>query len=295
MNYLVYLVYGGEDYNNEALYSLLSYYNHHTGNENQVVIYTDNVDFFKRYLPINTIYHELQKQTITEWKGDINFIHRVKIKMLQDVAEKYSGNILYLDTDTFFTKNTSDLFGEIAKGTVVLDKLEGPLKDNPGGIAKKMRTFLKNQQSFIIPSFSGAIILTDNFTVYNAGIIGFNSGFSDKLQQILELTDVLYSGYRLFVMEQIAVNYFAQQHSPPKTAENYIHHYWYFKEFRAVLKHFFDHNKSKSFTELQKEISRIDPVYLSSEKRAYKKLSFWQRTFRKITKGKRWEIPEYKL
>jgi hypothetical protein len=110
-----------------------------------------------------------------------------------------------------------------------------------------------------------------------------------------ELVDELYSKNQLFVMEQIAFNYFFQRKTKPLESKNHIHHYWYFKEFRGVLSHFFEHNKSKSFEEMIVEIDKINPEYLSSEKRAYKKMSFWKKQFHKIQKGRKWKILDYKL
>lgn len=295
MNYLVYLVYGGEDYNNEALYSLLSYYNFHTVDENQVVLYTDDAAFFKQHLPTGVIYRELDKQTIAEWKGEFNYVHRVKVKALQDIAVNYSGNILSVDTDTYFKGNVASLFEEITKGHIVFDKCEGRLIDNPGGIARKTRAFLKKENRFSLPSSSEIITIDETLTVWNIGVTGLSTAAAEMLVKTEQLIDVLYGKYQFYVMEQIAFNSIFRQKGVPIAAENYIHHYWYFKEFRAVLKHFFEHNKGKTFAQLQQEISKINPEILSEEKRAYKKLTFWQRTFRKITTGKKWQMPKYKL
>lgn len=295
MNYLVYLVYGGEDYNNEALYSLLSYYNFHTVDENQVVIYTDNADFFKQYLPQEVMYHELSVHQIAEWKGPLDYTHRVKVMVLQDAASRYNGNILSVDTDTLFKSNIGDLFEAIEQHQIVFDKCEGRLIDNPGGIARKTRAFLKKQNCFTLPTSKETVEIDETLTVWNIGVTGFNPSIAGRLEDVQELIDMLYASYQFYVMEQIAFNEILQQEAEIVSAENYIHHYWYFKEFRPVLKHFFAHNKRKNFKQLQNEIHKIDPGYLSSEKREYKKLDFWQRTWRKITTGKRWQMPKYEL
>ncbi len=295
MNHLVYLAYGGEDYYNEALYSLLTYYKYHEPGENRILLYTDNTVFFSGQLPDDVIYTELNADKIKEWKGSINFVHRVKIKVLQDVTSRFQGNFLYLDTDTYFLKSIKLLFKEIANNNLVFDRCEGRLIDNPGGIARKMRKFLKKESSFMIPSQSEPIVIDETFTPWNAGIIGFNSSYSDLLDKVEELTDVLYAKNQLFVMEQIAFSYFFQKSKQPIPAESYIHHYWYFKEFRTVLQDFFNHHKNKPFLQLKGEVHKIDPQILSSEKRAYKKMSFWQKQKQKLTKGRKWDIPPYEL
>lgn len=295
MNYLVYLAYGGEDYYNEALYSLLSYYKHHEPGENRILLYTDSTAFFSSQLPDDIIYTELTAEKIKEWKGSINFVHRVKIKVLQDAASRFEGNFLYLDTDTCFTRNCNKLFDKISAGELVFDRCEGSLIDNPGGIARKMRKLLKTGNSFTIPSETEPVVIDETFTPWNAGIIGFNSGSAEVLHKVEELTDVLYTKKQLFVMEQIAFSYFFQKIRTPVAAESYIHHYWYFKEFRSILQDFFGYHKNKLFLQLKGEINNVDPQILSSGKRAYKKMSFWQKQLQKLSKGCKWNIPDYRL
>lgn len=295
MNYIVYFAFGGKAYQNELLFSILSYFKFHKADENQIIIYSDDIHFFKNKLPQSVKYHNLSNDTVVHWKGQYNFVHRVKIKVIEDITSKYEGNFLYLDTDTYFTKNCCEIFENINSNSIYFDKCEGKLIDNKGGIARKMRVFLKKQNKFKIPSLSEIITIDDNFTVWNAGVIGFNSSFSDQVKLIEELVDELYSKNRLFVMEQIAFNYFFQKKTSPLESINYIHHYWYFKEFRGVLSHFFEHNKLKSFEEMVLEIDKINPEYLSSEKRAYKKMSFWKKQFHKLQTGRKWKILDYKL
>ena len=295
MSYIIYFAFGGIAYQNELLFSILSYFNFHKADENQIIIYSDSIDFFKKKLPQSIIYIELPNDDITNWKGKHNFVHRVKVKVIEDVVSKYEGNFLYLDSDTYFTKNCSEIFNNINSNAIYFDKCEGKLIDNKGGIARKMKAFLKNESEFKIPSLNETIKIDSDFTVWNAGIIGFNSSYSNQLKMVEELVDELYSKNQLFVMEQIAFNYFFQKQTNPLESINYIHHYWYFKEFRGVLSHFFEHHKSKSFEEMMVEIDKINPEYLSSEKRAYKKMSFWKKQFHKILKGRKWKILDYKL
>lgn len=295
MNYLIYFVYGGTDYNNEALYSLLSYYKYNAGARVQVVVYTDDAAFFKKHLPDTIIYVDLTPEQLVAWKGEVNFNHRIKIKVLQDACSRFIGNILYSDTDTFYTKNIQPLFDTINNGGILFHKSENTLKQNPGGIARKMRKFLKQHPTFNLPSQPSPIAIDENLAVWNAGSIGFKTEYRDILQSVLELTDEFYSRYHLFVMEQVAFNYFFQKISLPQSTEDYVGHYWYFKEFRQVLKIFFAHHEGKPLDTLVQEIDTINPEYLSTEKRAYKTMSFWQKQYTKLTKGRKWKIMDYKL
>jgi hypothetical protein len=295
-NYLIYLSFGNDDYHRETLYSVLSFYKFHSDKDKiNVLLYTDTPDFFKAILPAEIQYHIIDSQQITDWKGPLNYIYRIKTKVLQEVCATYSGNFLFVDTDTFFLKNIIPLYHEIQNGKLLLDTCEGKLIDNPGGIARKTRAFLKQQATFSIASDPETISINEQFVAWNSGTIGYTNALSKTLNQIEELIDVLYTKSKLFVVEQIALSYYFQKLTTPIATENYIHHYWDFKEFRSVLKAFFNHNKSKSFAELSNEIDKINPQRLAIPKRQYKKLSFFQKQWRKITTGKKWQIPDYDL
>jgi hypothetical protein len=74
-HFLIYQAYGKEEIKQECLFSLLSL----------------------RYHASEAFLEKLQ-----DWRGSIDFVHRVKIKILQDAAQKYEGKFIYLDTDTYF-------------------------------------------------------------------------------------------------------------------------------------------------------------------------------------------------
>jgi hypothetical protein len=64
-----------------------------------VVLYTDNILFFKSKLPQSVTYISLDKELIQN-KGSINFSSIMKIELLKRFANRFSGNVLYLDSDT---------------------------------------------------------------------------------------------------------------------------------------------------------------------------------------------------
>lgn len=290
------MAFGHEDFYREALYSLTSFYKFHSDKDAiQVLIYTDNIDYFKSYLPPTVLYRNLDEATITQWKGSLKYIYRLKTKVLQEVCTTYSGNFLFVDTDTVFLKNCSFLYKDIEAGELLLDACEGKLIDNTGGIAKKTRRFLKKQGIFSIPSDKSEIHIDEQFVAWNSGTIGFTNAIEKTLFCVEELIDVLYSKSKLFVVEQIALSYYFQKIKEPKATKDFIHHYWDFKEYRTVLTVFFTYYKSKTVIELIIKIDAINPEVLAIEKRKYKKMSFFQKQWRRITTGKKWVIPDYHL
>ena len=294
-NYLIYLCYTNDDFLSEVLFSLLSFYKHNQNSNIQVVIYTDNITFFKKMLPNTICYNEINESKIEFWKGSIKFNHRTKIKVLQDASAKYKGNLMYVDSDTFFKKNCDELFQKIENNEILFDNYEGKLNETKGGIAKKLRSFLNNQNSFSTVSDPEKIYFPDDFEIWNAGIIGFKAEHGNQLQLVLELVDELYAKFPIFVMEQLAFNYYFQKISKPCVTQDFIDHYWYFKEFRLVLNDFFSFHKGKSLDELISKIESINPKKLAQEKIAYKKKSFIEKQIHKLVFFRKWKIIPYTL
>lgn len=291
-HYLIFLAVGSTDYLNEALFSLLSFFRHNTNFSGKIIVYTDTPGFFENYAFENVIYRSVSSAELKEWKGTDNYTYRIKTKVLQDVSKQYSGSFLFVDTDTVFRKNIASVFNEIDKGELFLDHCEGVLQTKKGGIAKKARAAFRKQNSFVL-STSEKVFFDKSFEVWNSGVVGFNSSHAGILKSTEELMDLLYGVKKLFVMEQIALSYFFQQATRPKPAENYIHHYWYFKEFRGILHEFFTANQSKTFAELTTEASRLDPEKLAIPKLAYKQKTFFEKTFQKLFYGYKWKTPKY--
>ena len=293
-NTLVYLCYGNEDYFSETLFSLLSFYKHHKNSSIDVVIYTTQSDFFKSKIPFSIDYIDIDAEQIKIWSGAITYNHRSKVKVLEDITAKRDGNFLFIDSDTVFRANCEFLFAAIEKGILIADICEGKLYETKGGIAKKLIYFFKKQTHFST-EFDDSIVFDNLFEVWNTGTIGINTTTKSILPKVVALVDELYTKYPLFVMEQISFSYYFQTCTKPISSANYIHHYWYFKEFRSVLKVFFNHHANTNFEILLDEIEKIKPEYLSLEKQQYKAMNFWQKQFQKITKGRKWKILNYEL
>jgi len=295
MNYIIYQVHGNIDFYNEALFSILSYYKYNYESENSIVIYTENEHFFKKLLPKEVIYINITSEKIKEWRGEIDFVHRVKIKIIQDFTSKYKGNFLYLDTDTIFTANVKNIFDSIENEVLFFDKYECDLFESNVIVMKRIATFFKKNKIRKPNSDEILIDLTKPHYLWNAGIIGFNSKYTSLLNQVEVLTDLLYPKLKSHITEQFAFCYYFQTIKKPQETDEQIYHYWDFKEFRAILKEFFDFNKSQNLIQLVAEIDKINPKILAEEKISYRKLTFFQKIIRRISKGRKWKIAPYNI
>jgi hypothetical protein len=131
-DYLLYQAYGSPAILHEALLSILSYLRQPAGAT--VLVYTDNPAHFRAVLgEVAAVeYVPIEPAQWQAWRGEIDFVHRVKIKVLQHAAAHYVGNLLYVDTDTIFLKSPADIFAALGRGEHFMHVAEGRLGDgNP--------------------------------------------------------------------------------------------------------------------------------------------------------------------
>ncbi|MBC8109984.1 MAG: hypothetical protein H7Y04_02885 [Verrucomicrobia bacterium] len=283
--YLLYQAYGHADIFNECFYSILSFFRTSTTittKQVKIVVYTDKPEKFADY-PVIT--EKLAAEKITEWRGEKDFVHRLKIKVLQDFFSKYpQAALIYSDTDTAWLQDGYSLFEEIKNGTLYMHIREETLDSKTTLLGRKIYRFLK-KNDFGIP--------LDTF-MWNAGLIGMNEKKQDLLQEVLKLSDKMYAAYQKHVMEQLAFSFIFQKYGRILPAENYVYHYWNFKEFRVVLNDFFMETASCSFEEKVALSVCILPFEMAKAKNDFKKQPYLLQKIRKMI-GKSWQMPPYTL
>jgi lipopolysaccharide biosynthesis glycosyltransferase len=289
-NYVVFQAYGTTAIFQEAIYAILSLHRFEADRNYQIVIYTDNKAVFQQYLhKIPIIYEPINTNLIKEWRGEKNFVHRFKIKMLQDFFSKYQGNLLYVDTDIVFRQSISSIFTAIAEGQFFMHLAEGQIDQQKGSLSKKITRFLRNNQ-FVL-SAEQTLQISAATVMWNAGVIGMNSKQKALVDTVLLLTDAMYAKYQKHIMEQLAFSYCLQNYAEVKPTDKLIYHYWFFKEFRMVLENFFEVNEQKTIEQVIAEIDKINPEVLVIPKKNYEAMPKWRRWWWKI-RGKTWKMPE---
>ncbi|MDQ3073198.1 MAG: hypothetical protein M3Q97_08065 [Bacteroidota bacterium] len=279
MNYVLYQAYGKEEIAHEALFSILSVMRLEDPDISgfKIIIYTDLKALFQQYLLHYSFieYREINQSEIREWRGKIDFVHRVKVKILQDFFSMHpDANLIYLDSDTYMLQPLSPLFREVSKGQLLMHICEGRIESQHNPIFRKIFSFIKRNK-FDIESISGLKIPLST-EMWNAGVIGMNSTAVHILDSVLQLTDALYSKYPKHVMEQLAFSYFFQQKMPIKATGEVVFHYWYFKTFREHISTFLRKNEGKSAKELALLSASIAPDKMPIHK-AEKKRKWWQK------------------
>ena len=285
MNYIVYQAYGKLDILNECIYSLYSL-EKYIGDA-EVVIYTDNESYISRLAPmgLKINYQALSPDRIASWQGDLKFVHRLKIKMLAafvEGLEREEVNILYMDTDTKITKDLKPVFERIANGDFCMHVEEGNImaaKSPYAKLKKAMKKDVKLQD-----------LISVNQSMWNAGVLGFKSMAKTRLAEVLELSDKIYAQVKIHSAEQLAFSLkFGQEGQTLFACDNFIFHYWNFKEYRGLLNDFFSVNKTEE--EIKSEIDKIDVIELIKPKRYYESLPRYKQELRKLVG--RWKMPTY--
>lgn len=293
-NAILYQAYGGQDFVNECRYSLLKYlqvYNLTPPTDTVVVVYTDAPDAFADFAPFFRLFttRKLSKETISSWRGTTDFVHRAKIEMLRDFLQTFNGNVLYCDTDTYPTMPVEPIFDDLDGNAFFMHQYEGMIDKRENASLRKWEDFLSTTS---LVYNNKAVAYSKSLRMYNAGVVGLNSGHRDLLEDVLALTDVVYQKFPKHIAEQFAFSYCFQKAGTIKTANRYIAHYWNLKEFRLLLKKFFQANAEESVPNLIKKLHRLDASAIQEEKNAFERLPFLQKLLRNVS-GKSWKIAQY--
>jgi hypothetical protein len=268
--YIVFQAYGDEAILQECVFALLSFSKWHKKEDLdnvEIWIYTDKPEYFQQFkncwLPLN--YRVVGAALIKQWRGEIDFVHRVKIEVLLDFTKEYEGNILYLDSDIVFLQPISDVAHEIDRnwGDPYMHVSEGNVFKEANPIFKKLSQFLKNESPVRLLNGEALEIWSDE--MWNAGVLGFKTSYS-SLNEVLLFTDSVYPKFPKHIVEQFAFSlYFCRGHQI-KTASPYILHYWNLKELRPVLASFLDRFKDANWDDLVKYSELIQVPVLMQEK-----------------------------
>ena len=239
MNYILYQAYGKKEVKHECRFALLHLLTLHYSNNICPIIYTDDPLFFKEVLH-HFRQHEIEILTteqIKKWKGGIDFVHRVKIEIINHFFSKHTGNLLYCDTDTYFLESPEAIFKNIAEGKLYMHMMEGYINKLSDPQFKKWEKFLVGNSSIISPCNKSAV---NKIQMWNAGVIGLQSAKKHLLEEVLHLTDKTYKQFPKHIAEQFAFCYIFQREGNISEAAPYIFHYWYLKEFAPYLEKLFE-------------------------------------------------------
>ncbi len=269
---LIYQAYGIDEVMRQTQVSILSLLKVISDPEAlDILVYTDNKkyfsDYFKSHPRVQII--EISKDQIKKWRGEIDFVHRVKIEILMDAAKRTEGPLYYSDGDTYFLKCPLKLLDEVNDRVSLMHVAESILEDANDPLTKKIYKFTKKHHFHV--GTNEAMAIGSSTTMWNAGFIGISHKNKDLLSQILQLTDQMHSLYQKHVMEQLAVSYILQMNGEIRPANQEILHYWDQKpDYQMEIDRFLRENPdSKS------AVAKFDQFVRPKKIVQNKKKTFW--------------------
>ncbi|MCP1997380.1 hypothetical protein [Flavobacterium sp. HSC-61S13] len=185
-----------------------------------IIVIAEDPTLFKqlgdrvKVIPIDT-------KMISDWKGDYDYFFRVKIKALEYISQEYPDkHILYLDGDTFVYQPLSIIKAGLAKGHNFLHLNEGTLPTLKTKTEKKLWEQIKYKKF-------ADILIDENTTMWNSGVIGISTQNFATIPLALQITDEMCAAkVTCFTMEQLSFGIASNQLSTVKAADHIVGHYW---------------------------------------------------------------------
>lgn len=232
--YLVTQSFGRENEYRRAILTILSYYAYTSipADKAKVLLFTDQPQYFKPYfkeLPVEYVLLTVEK--IKTMRGSIDFLHRMKIALIEEAFEKKEGNILYADSDTFFTADPSPLVEQLSSKKSFMHLWEyrfESMRDLPLPAGKTFRALLNLIETRTFYGADGREIKVAPHDVsWNAGVMMFHPSHARFIPDVYALTDQFYPDTLNHASEQYAFSILLQQNTEIGACEAVIYHYWY--------------------------------------------------------------------
>jgi hypothetical protein len=264
---LVIQSFGNEKEYRRAIFSILSFMAH-TSLENEqrkILVFTDNVDFLKKFLPGKSlIFIQLTESKIREMQGKIKFLHRMKITVIDEAFQYLDGNLIYSDSDSFFTGNPATLFHSLGPANVIMHKHEYEflkLQHLPLPSGEPFIRFYNQiiSKSFQLPDKSYIEIKPD-MSSWNAGVMMLHKNHAKLLPDVYSLTDQFYELTENHASEQFAFSVILQLKNIIGTCDSINYHYWYRTE-KEIMDQWLIKNIDSDFAILPED-RKIDKVTL---------------------------------
>ncbi len=195
----------------------------------------------------------ITQERIKEWRGKHDFFWRVKIKVLQHIAQMSPDKpMMYLDGDTFLHGNLADIKALLADGCGLMHLDEGC----PGDMKEKS---LSMWQTVSGKTYAG-ITIGRQHHMWNAGVVAIPAELVVKVTDMaLAICDgMLDHGSEPVTVEQYALSIALKESSQRMVeAKLWIRHYWHYKYYwsRYIAKFFIRSYRECSTTE--NELERI--------------------------------------
>jgi hypothetical protein len=230
-NTLVIQSFGRENEYRRAIFTVLSFYAHCSlpVEETKVLLFTDKPDYFENYfsgLPVNYIL--LTPEKIKNMRGAIDFLHRMKIALIEESFALSGGPLFYTDSDAFFISDPAKVFATVSESKAFMHLTEYPFVRDVEDKTDTYRKFyeLISRESFALTN-GNILKVTSQHKSWNAGVMAFHPSHIRLIPDVYCLTEQFYSGSGSHASEQYAFSLVMQENLELKACDDVVYHYWY--------------------------------------------------------------------
>jgi hypothetical protein len=231
--YLVTQSFGNAREYNRATFAILSLFAViPKKSEFRVLLFTDNPEYFQQRLAgLSVRYILLTTEKIRQLRGDIDFLHRMKIGIIEEAFEIANDSLLYADSDTFFLEDPTHLFNSLTSNIAFFHLKEHSFKwleQLPLPSGKTFHAFLHliRAQQFKLAD-GRRLTVHDSQYSWNAGVMILHHTAKKFLGDVYDLTDAFFPLTRNHASEQYAFSIILQNHVELRSCETVVHHYWH--------------------------------------------------------------------
>ncbi len=223
--------FGNEREYRRAIFMVWSFWAY-TPTSSRVILFTDRPDFFRPYFSGQPVeYVLLSPEKIKSMRGSIDFLHRMKIVMIEEAFSISKTNVLYADSDTFFINDPSPLMANLSPSVAYMHEREYNFEEMrymplPAGETFRALVSLLDTNTFVLASGS-SLKLSTYQSSWNAGVMMFHPVHKALLPDVYSLTDQFYPPTRNHASEQYAFSIVFQNNTDLSSCKEIAYHYWY--------------------------------------------------------------------
>lgn len=241
MTTVVLLSYGRESEYRRAIMAILSFWAWSSDHQARVLLFTDKPKYFAPFLaglPVD--YRLITAEEMQEIKGEQNFIHLVKVSVVNEASNTLQpgDKMVFIDSDTYFQADPAALLARISDTVSVMHMHEYVLGEFVSGNAadvKSGKLFIKMIEEKEFATSQGVEKFYAGQSSWNSGVVGMSKTVATSVMpDIKPLTTTFFQHTQWHTAEQMAFALVLQTRTEVVAASPYIFHYWSLNEKRAM-------------------------------------------------------------
>lgn len=226
---LLYLVFGPHaSHHAQATFSILTFLRRRAALPRlRVHVLTDAPEWYA-HLCEHVAVERLTPEQLREWRGEVDFFWRIKLKGLESLSQRFPDEpLLYLDADTFLyaPDPAPHLLKPLRAGRALMHENEGPLAQ----LRSKTERLMWRQ---VAGQTFGGVTIGPQHAMWNAGAVGIPAGrAAEALRLALAICDEMCRrDVTRRLIEQFALSVALAETAGLQPAAPAIGHYWSNKE-----------------------------------------------------------------